>query len=105
VIGAHAARIRLELARGRPEQAAESAELALAGLEGQGGAVPFFRTDDVLCWCAEGLLAAGRDAARVLEMAVEAVERRQDGLSLELQKCYRETPIANRILRLVSAAD
>ena len=104
-VGAHAARIRLELARGRPEQAAESAELAVAGLDGQGGAVPFFRTDDVLCWCAEGLLAAGRDAARVLELAVEAVERRQNGLSPELRECYRETPTARRILGLASAAD
>ena len=104
VVGAYAARIRLELARGRPEPAAESAELAVAGLEGQGGAVPFFRTDDVLRCCVEGFLAAGRDATRVLEMAVEAVERRQNGLSSELRECYRETPIAKRILELVSAA-
>lgn len=104
VVGAQTGRVRLELARGRPEQAADSAALALAALDAQGGAVPFFRTDEVLWCCAQGLLAAEREADAVVARAVEAVERRLKGLSPELQEAYRETAIAKKILGLVPAA-
>jgi tetratricopeptide (TPR) repeat protein len=103
VVGAHAARVRLELARGRPDAAGDSAALALAVLSEQGGAVPFFRTDEVLWWCAQGLLAAGRDAAAVRSRAVEEVERRLAGLSPELQDSYRETAVATGIRALAGA--
>jgi hypothetical protein len=103
IVGAHIGRVRLELVRGRPEQAADSAALALAALEGQGGAVPFFRTDEVIWWCAQGLLAAGRDADAVLARAAEEVERRLTGLSPELKEAYRETAVAKRILGLMPA--
>ena len=102
-MGAHTARVRLELARGRPDAAGDSAALALAVLSEQGGAVPFFRTDEVLWWCAQGLLAAGRDAGAVLSRAVEEVERRLAGLSPELQDSYRETAVAKGIRALADA--
>jgi hypothetical protein len=105
IVGAHVARIRLELARGRTGQAADSAVQALATLDARGGAVPFFRTDEVLWWCAQGLLAAGRDADAVLTRAAEEVERRLTGLSPELQEAYRETAVAKGILGLVPARD
>jgi tetratricopeptide (TPR) repeat protein len=100
LVGAHTTRARLELARGEPDAAAESAAHALAELAAHDGAVPFFRTDEVLWWCAQALAAAGKDTANVLELARAAVERRAHGLSPEDDASYRSTPVAAGIAAL-----
>ncbi|MGZ8782966.1 MAG: ATP-binding protein, partial [Gaiellaceae bacterium] len=83
VVGAYMTQARLELARGEPAAAAARAELALAELAANDGAVPLFRTAEVLSWCAEAFAAAGKDTSEVLGLARAAVERRAAGLSPE----------------------
>jgi tetratricopeptide (TPR) repeat protein len=100
VVGVHATRARLELARGDPAAAADAAELALKELAASDGAVPFFRSDEVLWWCAQALEAAGRDAAETVALARAAVERRAAGLAPEDEHSYRATPIATGIAAL-----
>jgi tetratricopeptide (TPR) repeat protein len=94
VVGVHTTRARLELARGDPAAAAESAELALAQLAACDGAVPFFRSDEVLWWCAQAQTAAGKDAGKTIALARAAVERRAAGLEAEDERAYRATPVA-----------
>ena len=100
VVGVHATRARLELARGEPAAAADSAELALVELAKSDGAVPFFRTDEVLWWCAQAQLAAGRDARETIALARAAVERRTAGLPAEEEQAYRATPVVAGIAAL-----
>jgi hypothetical protein len=52
-----------------------------------------FRTDEVLWWCAQALTAAGRDAGETITLARAAVERRAAGLSPEVERSYRATPV------------
>jgi hypothetical protein len=62
--------------------------------------VPFFRTDEVLWWCAQALEAAGRDAGETIALAKAAVERRAAGLPPEDEQAYRATPVAAGIATL-----
>lgn len=100
VVGVHTTRARLELARGDAAAAADSAQLALAELAGSDGAVPFFRTDEVLWWCAQALVAAGRDAGGTIALARAAAARRAAGLAPEDEQSYRATPVAAGIAAL-----
>jgi hypothetical protein len=100
IVGVHATRSRLELARGNAAAAADSAELALSELAKSDGAVPFFRTDEVLWSCAQALLAAGRDAGETIALARAAVERRMAGLPPEEAQAYRATPVVAGIAAL-----
>ena len=104
VVGAYTVRARLELARGGPAAAADAAELALAELAANEGAVPFFRSDEVLWWGARAQLADSRDAAETIALAHAAVERRASGLPPEDEASYRATPVAAGIAALAPAA-